>query len=520
MFSLRRFRWCAVERAVLLVLLALALGVSAAGAEGRLDPRIFAGRAQGQKASFLVLLRDQADLSAAAAIRDRKERTRFVYETLHRHAERAQAALRRRLDEARAAYRPFFIVNMIEVEATRSLAGELAAREEVASVEGNRPAALARLSAPGVEIEAAAPAIAAELPNLEIIGAPSVWARGFTGQEVVVGAADTGFQWEHPALRDRYRGLEGGSVSHDYNWHDAVHDAGPENPCGSDAFEPCDDEGHGTGTAGIAVGSDGGDNRTGVAPGARLIGCRNMDRGVGTPARYAECFEFFLAPTDRSGANPRPDLAADVINNSWGCPPREGCTDPDILRAVVENTRAAGIFVVVSAGNTGSDCSTIAEAPAIYAASFSVGATTLADAVAAFSSRGPVTVDGSNRLKPDLVAPGVFIRAPAPPDLYVPLTGTSAAGPHVAGAVALLWSAAPELLGDTGETEDLLRRSARPLISAQTCGGLLAGAVPNAVFGWGRLDVGSAVAMASPVGRADPRVLDRPGAPRVVAPRD
>jgi hypothetical protein len=84
-----------------------------------------------------------------------------------------------------------------------------------------------------------------------------------------------------------------------------------------------------------------------------------MDRGVGTPARYAECFEFFLAPTDHTGANPRPDLAPDVINNSWGCLLREGCTDPNILRAVVENTAAAGIFVVVSSGNSGPQCSTI-----------------------------------------------------------------------------------------------------------------------------------------------------------------
>jgi hypothetical protein len=127
-----------------------------------------------------------------------------------------------------------------------------------------------------------------------------------------------------------------------------------------------------------------------------------MDQGNGTPARYTECFQFFMAPTDHTGGNPRPDLAAHVINNSWGCPPSEGCTDPAVLKAIVENVRAAGIVVVVSAGNSGPACSTISDVPAFYVASFSNGATTCADAIASFSSRGPITVSGSNRLKPDL----------------------------------------------------------------------------------------------------------------------
>ena len=94
-------------------------------------------------------------------------------------------------------------------------------------------------------------------------------------------------------------------------------------------------------------------NQTGMAPGARWIGCRNMNVGVGSPATYSECYQWFIAPTDLNNQNPRPDLAPDVINNSWGCPPSEGCTDPNVLLTVVNNVRAAGILTAHSAGNSG-----------------------------------------------------------------------------------------------------------------------------------------------------------------------
>ena len=222
------------------------------------------------------------------------------------------------------------------------------------------------------------------------------------------------------------------------------------NACGSDSPEPCDDQGHGTSVAGVAVGDDGGENQIGVAPGARWIGCRNMQIGAGTPARYVECFEFFLAPTDADGANPRPELGADVVNNSWTCPEEEGCTDPEILRTAVESLRAAGIAQSFAAGNSGPDCSSLSNVPPIYEPAFAVGATDLDDVVAVFSARGPVLRDGSNRIKPDIMAPGVGVRTstvplPSSADLYRVFSGTSAAAPHVAGAMALLWSALPRL---------------------------------------------------------------------------
>jgi subtilisin family serine protease len=456
-------------------------------------------------------MREQADLSGAEAFAGKAEKGRFVYEALRAQAEASQAPLQARLEAAGVAFRSFYLVNMIEVEGDRVLAGELAAREDVSNVAPNNEAA--REPEPVIESQPLAsrlrPAAATVEQNIARVGAPGVWARGFTGQGIVVGMADTGVTWDHPALKSHYRGFDGTTASHDYNWHDAIHNAAAGNPCGSNAAVPCDDDSHGTATASLAVGDDGAGNQIGMAPGARFIACRNMDRGNGTPARYTECFQFFLAPTDHTGGNARPDLAAHVINNSWGCPVSEGCTDPNVLKAIVENVSAAGIVVVVSAGNGGSACSTISDPPAFYDASFSIGATSNSDAIASFSSRGPITADGSNRLKPDICAPGVNVRAATPPATYTSsFSGTSASAPHVTGAVALLWSAAPQLVGKVSATIELLKRTALPLTSTQDCGGFSGAIVPNAVFGFGRLDVDLAVNAAAPPAR--PRVVLSP----------
>jgi uncharacterized repeat protein (TIGR01451 family) len=165
------------------------------------------------------------------------------------------------------------------------------------------------------------------------------------------------------------------------------------------------------------------------------------------------------------------------------------------LKTVVENLRAAGIVTVHSAGNSGNNCETVNTPAAIYEASFTVGATDTFDNIASFSSRGPVTVDGSNRLKPEVAAPGTSIRSswPGPYYEYYWQSGTSMAAPHVAGLIALLLSAQPALTGNVDLIETLVEQNATPRTISQTCGGISGYDRPNNTYGWGLIDAWSTV---------------------------
>ncbi len=328
------------------------------------------------------------------------------------------------------------------------------------------------------------------------VRAPEVWTLGFTGQGIVVADLDTGVQWNHPALIGAYRGWNGSSADHNYNWYDAAYDQVGD----VRAPAPADDNGHGTHTTGTIIGDDGLGNQIGVAPGAQWIACRNMRFGIGSVARYTLCFQFSLAPTDLNGNNPDPSKAADITSNSWGCDPgygEIGCDVPSALVTVTQVLRDAGIMTVAAAGNQGALCATVMHAPGTLDQAFSVGATNSSNTIAGFSSRGPSTFTG--HLKPDVVAPGVGVRSAYPVSNYASLNGTSMATPHVAGVVALLWSAAPWLRGQIDETEAILRSTAQPLTTSQTCGGLLPGAVPNNTYGYGLIDARAAVSEAHAV---------------------
>jgi subtilase family protein len=114
-------------------------------------------------------------------------------------------------------------------------------------------------------------------------------------------------------------------------------------------------------------------------------------------------------------------------------------------------------------GNSGPGCFTVVDPPSIYDASYTVGAlTTDTDNIASFSSRGPVSADASNRMKPDITAPGTNTRSCLnnSDSAYGTLSGTSMATPHVAGGVALLWSARPEFRHNIDATEGALNNSA------------------------------------------------------------
>jgi len=395
---------------------------------------------------IFVILKDQADVSSAVQIDDYDQRRQFVYDTLTNHADATQADLRQSLDRLGVDYTPYYLVNGLEVRGGLPLQWWLALRPEVDRV---IPSPVLRPVPENLPLPSQPGSAPAEPEwNLTNIGADRVWREfGVRGQGIVVGQSDSGAQWDHPELRDSYRGRGG---SHDGNWLD------PWN--GSAA--PSDFSGHGTHTLGSVLG-----NSVGVAPDAEWFACANLYRNLGNPALYLDCMQFMLAPYSQAGnafTDGDPTRSAHVLNNSWGCPEAyEGC-DADSLQTAVAALRAAGIFVVASAGNDGPDCRTITDPIAIYDESFTVGAVDRNNNLAVFSSAGPVTVDGSSRTKPDIIAPGVDVLSAVPGNGYARNSGTSMAGPHVVGVVALIWSANPELIGDIERTEEILIESAAP----------------------------------------------------------
>ena len=460
-----------------------------------------------------------------------------MYRSLTQRALRSQAPIRAWLDENGIPYRAFYIVNMIEVQgdaelaqALRDLPGvnRLAANPQVPG-QPTIPTQPAPTWLEPLPVEGAQSANSSDagLYGLSYTHAPEVWNLGYTGQGIVVASQDTGVQWDHPAIIDRYRGWNAATsqASHPYNWFDAWGTPDPSDRCGPNHQIPCDDNGHGTHTVGAMLGDatyDASDHKLnphtiiGMAPGAQWIGCRNMRNDYGTPASYAACFEFMLAPYPLDGdpfTDGRPELAPHIINNSWSCPPTEDC-DSESLRQVVETVRAAGQLVVASAGNYGPSCTSVQYPIAIHDAVFSIGAHGSSGQIASFSSRGPVTADGSNRLKPDISAPGVDVLSASAGNSYTRSSGTSMSSPHVAGAAALLWSAAPDLIGNVDLTEQVLIKSATPVLDNQCLPGS-APASPNPTYGYGRLDVLAAVTMARTPWEVVVRVTDHNGMPQV-----
>ena len=308
-----------------------------ANTQAKVSTSVLQATANGQSTSFVIFLNEQADVSAAYSMTDQDARGWYVYNTLKEQAARTQAPVIDQLAAAGVPYSPFWAANMIVANGDRSVVDAMAARPDVKVIESN--AIIDGIQdEEGPESTDEGNAVEGVESGVTQANAPSLWTLGFTGQGIVVANQDTGMRWTQAALRTHYRGW-GGSVAasdHNYNWWDAIHvqitsaDGGAgspaTNPCGRNITAPCDDQGHGTHTTGTAVGDDAGAgvgtgaNQVGVAPGAKWIGCRNMDSGNGRASTYTECFQFFIAPTDLNGQNADPTRRPHVMNNSWGCP--------------------------------------------------------------------------------------------------------------------------------------------------------------------------------------------------------
>jgi hypothetical protein len=409
---------------------------------------VFAGQPGFFGDRLFVVLKEQASLEGLPTTTGlgpgRDQRVEAVYRRLVEHANRTQAPLRHDLDNLHLRYTPYYLVNAITVIGGPEVRAWLQTRDDVDRVLLDqrlrplpRPLSISKgdITAPPKNPQW----------NLQLIGAPEVWPQA-RGRGIVVGSSDSGVDGTHPALAAGYRGG-------DDSWYD------PWN----DSTSPVDHGGHGTHTLATAVGKE----QVGVAPDAQWIACVNLDRDMGSPSFYLDCMQFMLAPFPHGGdpfKDGRPARAPHVLTNSWGCPPLEGC-DYWTLRPATDALAAAGIAFVAAAGNAGDRCSSITDPPATDVSAFTVAAVNEQRQVTSFSSRGQPASG-----KPDIAAPGEHILSALPGNTYGYLDGTSMATPHVAGAVALLWSLHPELVGDLAATYTRLKESARPVSGTPTCG--------------------------------------------------
>ncbi len=187
----------------------------------KIDQKVLQETANGQEASFVINLSDQADVSSAHAMKNQAARGNYVFKTLKEHADRTQAPLRSMLASRNISYRSFWVANIIVATGDRSLVEDLADRSDVKIIESNAPskwiedAPPAKLDSPGT-IEY----------GVSNVRAPEVWATGNTGQGIVIGNQDTGMRWTHNALKPHYRGWNGSVADHNYNWHDSIHSGG------------------------------------------------------------------------------------------------------------------------------------------------------------------------------------------------------------------------------------------------------------------------------------------------------
>ncbi len=315
----------------------------------------------------------------------------------------------------------------------------------------------------------------ASQPALRLMRAPDAWDITTGTSNVTIAILDTGLAYGHPDLRNKINTKDGRNFvaepANDYAW---------------------DDNSHGTYVAGIAAAdSNNGLGMTGVAWGARLLSVKVLDYNrQGSIATLAMGLSYVAS------------LPVQVVNMSTG-----GTVRSLLLEETAQKAFDRGLVLVAASGNSGQQEYSY---PAAFDSVIAVGATDDGDRPASFSTYGQYV---------SLAAPGVNVLGLSwATDLdYAYSTGTSASCPFVAGTVALMLSAnpqltniqirnilegtadAPQILPGTPATtpSDRSRPTAPPTVPPVAQSGAISGNSLGATYslqaGWGRLNIYQAV---------------------------
>ncbi len=400
-----------------------------------------------------------------------------VFTALRENARVSQASLKAFLNRAdvapnRGVIREFWIDNLVLVQAKKAVIDQIIRRPDVERVFDNYTFT--------VEPHAAVvpqPMAVQSQPwdNIAHIGAKQVWTTyGLRGAGVRVGGLDTGVDITHPDLAGKMYTTNPADPTYPGGW--AEFDGNGNIIPGS---VPHDSDQHGTHTSGTMIGGSASGWEIGVAPEANLMHGLVIPGGSGSFAQVAGGMEWIIDPD----GIPATDDGAQVVNMSLGATG----TFSDMV-APTDNMVAAGVFPSFSIGNSGPGASTTGS-PGNVPSAFGVGATDPADAIASFSSRGPVTWNFPPYVgtwtKPDISAPGVSIFSSIPGGGWEGnWNGTSMAAPHVAGTVALMRQANPSM--SVAEIKQILAQTAIDLGTAGM----------DNTYGWGRINAFEAVSAA------------------------
>jgi hypothetical protein len=394
-----------------------------------------------------LLMADRLDVRAMIRSMERQgllpaERSAQLLPVLQEHARTTQQAvldwLRNQPEVKQSRIRSYWAINAVFAELPTALIDSLSRRDDIAFIDLNHPVTLDD-EAQSCNVQPLPAIPNGSEPGLRAINAPAMWAEGYTGYGRKALIVDSGQEGDHPALRNQF-----------------AYQNFPLEQVWAGTGEVAAVNSHGSHVTGTVVGLDRLNRDTiGVAfNGMWMGGPSNLGSPSPNPT-FQGLLDNLQWALDPDGDPQTADDIPDVINNSWTSGPIDCAFQRSLYEDLFASYDALGIAVVFSAGNSGPGPSTITSPKFLFLDSINIFAVGNVDAnfsdivINPGSSRGPSPCDGTDqeRIKPEVVAPGTFIRSAVQGGGYSFFTGTSMAAPHTAGAVLLLKEAFPFLPG-------------------------------------------------------------------------